>query len=323
MYKKVGVLLGGVSAEREVSLNSGENACKALDNLGLNYVKIDPADGLIEQLERHKPDVVLNMLHGTYGEDGAIAGLLELMEIPYSHSGTLASAIGMNKIHTKNELHGSGICVATSLQVEPSKLAEEIKKGTFEIDPPFVVKPIDQGSTVGIYVVDKNFDVSIIENWEYGDKLMVEDYVGGIDLTTAVLNGKALGTLEIEPKKGNIVDYEAKYTEGAAEHIFPPRVPMEIEQTARKWAETAHEKIGCRTISRSDFRYDKDRPIGQQLVFLEINTHPGYTKTSNVPDILKNIGMSSEDFIMELLKGAKCDLKRIGNVHPSSKIKKA
>jgi len=324
VYKKIGVLLGGLSAESEVSKDSGKNACKALDNLGLNYVCINPKDGLIEQLEKHKPDVILNMLHGTYGEDGCIPGLLELMEIPYTHSGVLASAVGMNKEFTKKILADTPIKMAKSLKVNVDETIHNIRQGKHPLPLPYVLKPLDQGSTVGIFMVDENFNPDVLSDWEFGDYIMAEEYIGGIELTTGVLNGEALVTIEVELLSATgIQEYSDKYTVGAAKHVFPPQMAEDDYKLAQEWAVIAHEKLGCRTTSRTDFKYDAAKPEGERLVFLETNTHPGFTVTSNIPDILKFAGKSCEEYIVELLNSARCDLNQRGaDVYPQVKIQK-
>lgn len=311
MFRKVAVLLGGMSAESEVSVNSGENACRALDSLGVNYVKIDPANGLIEQLEKEQPDVVLNMLHGTFGEDGAVQGVLEVMGIPYTHSGVLASAVSMNKEFTKKMLADTQIQMAKSKKLKVVDIIEDMKRGVHPFPLPYIVKPLDQGSTVRVHKVTADSNPETLNDWQFGDYLMAEEYIEGIELTTGVLNGKALTTIEIEfASSTGIQEYDKKYTPGAAKHIFPPRIPEDQYELAQKWAEIVYNRLECRTTTRVDYIYSAGRPEGERLVFLENNTHPGFTRTSNIPDILKFAGMTNEEYISALLDGAKCDLNQ-------------
>lgn len=301
MSKHVVVLMGGLSSEKEVSVSSGNNVCKALDNLGYKYTILNPTQNVANEISILKPDVVFNALHGTFGEDGSIPGILESLRIPYTHSGILASSIGFNKEMTKNILSFHGVRM-------PKSIIAHIKDAvTKDLMPrPYVIKPLQQGSTVGVYIVHPETKLDIDpKTWAYGDMVMVEQFIPGLELSTAVLGNKSLGTLEIIPK-GGFNDYAAKYTPGLSEHVFPAQIPQEALDECDKFAETAHNVLGCRSISRSDFRYDAKGD--GKVYFLEINTHPGLTNTSIVPDILKGKKMTMEQLVDKLINEAKVEI---------------
>lgn len=310
MVKKIGVLLGGMSAESKVSLMSGNAVCKSLERLGYDYVKINPTHDLAAQLKMANPDVVINSLHGTYGEDGSIAGLLEVMNIPYSHSGVMASAIAMNKNMTRQIMQSNGIRVPQGGMFNIQEVRNWFLQKNFPISVPFIIKPVQQGSSVGVYIYNNNdseFLNAINEiNWTYGDDVIIEKFIPGKELSTAVVDGKALGTLELVASK-EFYDYTAKYTDGVTTHIYPAEVPAEIAQEAKDFAQKAHHILGCRTISRSDFRYDANGD--GKLYFLEINTHPGFTPLSILPEIASNHGISFDEIVGMLIRDAKCEIK--------------
>lgn len=310
MAKNIVVLMGGLSAEREPSLMSGKNYCSALDKLGVKYTIIDPSYDLAEKLLQLKPDLVFNSLHGTYGEDGAIPGLLETMKIPYTHSGVLSSAIGMHKDYTKRILKDSGIRMAESFVVDISDVFKSLETGKDIMKRPYVIKPLQQGSTVGVHFVrvDTKELPFKLEDWKYGKKVLVERYIGGVELSTAVLGGKAIGSLELVPASGDVMGYKEKYTAGASTHIYPARIPKEAYDESMKFAAIAHNELGCRTISRSDFKFDNSPDGDNKLYFFEINTHPGMTPTSIVPDILKHNNIPFEKFVAQLIDEAKLDI---------------
>ncbi len=307
MTKHIAVLMGGLSAENRVSKSSGTNVCKALDNLGYKYTVVDPCRKVAETLTQLKPDVVINVLHGTFGEDGTIPAVLEMLGIPYTHSGVLASAIGLNKDMTKKIVGHNGVRIIDGMTAHIKDVVEAAQKGKDLMPRPYIVKPIQQGSTIGVHLVEKGKDVGIDPTtWEYGDIVMVEKFIPGIELSTAVIGDKAMGTLEIIPK-GGFNDYDAKYTPGQSDHIYPARIPQDVYEESLRFAEIAHKSLGCRSISRSDFRYDKDGD--GKLYFMEINTHPGLTSTSIVPDIIKENNFSMEQLVDMLIKDAKCEIK--------------
>jgi D-alanine-D-alanine ligase len=308
MNKHIAVLMGGLSAENKVSENSGKNVCKALDNLGYKYSIVDPCRKLATTLSELKPDVVFNALHGTYGEDGTVPGILEMLGIPYTHSGVMASAIGLNKEMTKKIVSSYGVRVPEGFTAHIEDVVRGANTGKHVMKPPYVVKPLQQGSTIGVHIVhNQNDKINVTPSeWKFGDIVMVEQYIPGMELSTAVLGDKAIGNLEIIPASG-FNDYEAKYTVGKSEHVYPARMSKEAYAEALKFSEIAHKAIGCRSLSRSDFRYDKDSD--GKVYFLEINTHPGLTSTSIVPDIIKPNNISMENLVDILIKEAKCELK--------------
>lgn len=310
MKKHVAVLMGGMSKEREVSQTSGRAVVKALNNLGYQVTEVDPDQDLSNKLAAIKPDVVFNALHGTYGEDGAIPGVLEILGIPYTHSGVMSSAIGMNKYITRKMLECQGVRLPEGMLLSVEKINEMCRHGKDPMPRPYVIKAISQGSTVGVYIIkdgDKNFlEQQAASPWNYGLDALVERYIPGQEISTAVLNGKALGSLELRPKSG-VYDYESKYTDGKTEHIYPAEIPAEAYQEASHFAEIAHNALCCRTLSRSDFRYDPDEGL---VYFLEINTHPGFTELSIFPEVAANNGFSFQDVVSILIDQAALDLKK-------------
>ncbi|MBR1777998.1 MAG: D-alanine--D-alanine ligase [Alphaproteobacteria bacterium] len=308
MTKKVAVLMGGCSSEREVSLASGKNVLQALTDAGYQTFAIDVTRdlrALIAALEKQKPDVVFNALHGKYGEDGCIQGMLDFMGLPYTHSGRLASAMAMNKIMAKRIYRMSGLPVANERIVTK----EQILAGDI-LPYPFVLKPISDGSSVGVFIFDKASGKKPFEDEEYPyadqDLILAEEYIPGRELTAAVMDGKPLGLLEIIASK-DFYNYKAKYSQGGAEHIVPTDIPAEDQAEIMRIAAEAHKALGCRGISRSDFRYDDTRP-GQKprCVILETNTQPGMTSLSLVPDIARNVGYSYQDIVVWMVENAAC-----------------
>ncbi|MCE2991554.1 MAG: D-alanine--D-alanine ligase [Candidatus Jidaibacter sp.] len=305
MIKRVAVLMGGKSSEREVSLNSGKSVVAALRRLGHEVFEVDPSTSLPESLVKIKPDVIYNSLHGTYGEDGAIPGLLEVLGIPYTHSGVEASAVGMNKWLTRILLENYGIRFPEGKKVKVADLLS----GLEPMKRPYVIKPISQGSTVGVYII-KDGDPAFAEQqatnpWSYGEEALVEEYIHGQEISTAVILDKAIGSLELKPLSG-FYDYESKYTDGKTEHIYPANLPEDVYKESLKFAEIAHKMLGCRSVSRSDMRYN---PENGGLYFLEINTHPGFTDLSIVPELAEKNGISFEKLVGIILADAKLELK--------------
>lgn len=306
MAKKVGVLMGGMSSEREVSLNSGANVADALKQAGYDVFTIDvTADipAFIKTIEREKPDVLFNALHGKYGEDGCIQGLLDLMKIPYTHSGRLASALAMNKDAARKIYQLAGIPVAKGRVVGKADiLAGDV------LPRPYVLKPISDGSSVGVFIFDTDTPLFTAETYPYpaDASILAEEYIPGREMTVAVLDGKPLGVLEIVPNE-DFYDYHAKYTNGGASHIVPAPMPATDYETMMALAAKAHDALGCRGVSRSDFRYDDtDKTKPARIVILETNTQPGMTSLSLVPDIARYAGYTYPELVSLMTENARC-----------------
>jgi D-alanine-D-alanine ligase len=303
-YRRVAVLLGGRSAEREVSLSSGKGCADALRSEGFDVVEIDPGRNLADQLLDAKPDAVFNALHGRWGEDGSVQGLLELLQIPYSHSGILASALAMHKQRSKDVYRAAGLPVVNSIVVDRREAAAR-----HLMEPPYVVKPVNEGSSVGVYIIRKGDnrppEALGSDTWTLSNEMMVEEYVPGRELTVAVLGGKALGVTEITTRL-EFYDYEAKYAAGGSVHVLPARIPAKIAEEALHLAERAHTALGCRGVSRTDLRYD-DTKSTTRLVLLETNTQPGMTSTSLVPEQAAYTGMSYQKLCRWIEEDASCD----------------
>ena len=303
--KKVIVLCGGWNSEREVSLRSGEGVYQALIKLGYNVEKVDFSHQIFEDLKRIKPDIVFNSLHGQYGEDGRIQGVLDILEIPYTHSGLIASAVCMDKILTRK------ICSLENVASPQYRILnkgedEANKQKIFEIGKPFVIKPINEGSSVGVEVILPNskFDFSEFK-WQYGDQMILENYLAGQEIHVAIMDGKALGAIEVRPH-GLFYDYNCKYTAGMTDYIMPAEISAEKYAEVLKLSEACYKAIGCRGISRVDFILN-NKNFGDNLFhLLEINTHPGFTPTSLVPKIAKHVGVQFEDIVEFLIKTARC-----------------
>jgi D-alanine-D-alanine ligase len=294
MAKHVAVLKGGWSAEREVSLASGAACAKALRELGYRVTEIDVAPDIAEMLKREKPDVVFNALHGRYGEDGCVQGLLEILKIPYTHSGVMASAVAMDKPMAKVVFTTAGLKTPRGMVMS----SEELLAGD-PLPRPYVVKPANEGSSVGVHIIKDGHGSLALGHEENNTIWLVEEYIEGREITVAVLDGKPLGVTEIRPKSG-FYDYENKYTDGKTEHLCPaPLTPKEYADVMQM-ALDAHIAIGCRGLTRSDFRYD-----GKDFYILEINTQPGMTSLSLSPEIAASVGMSFNDLVEALIKGAR------------------
>lgn len=299
MPKKVLVVMGGFSAEREVSLVTGKNVAAALLKAGYDVVSHDLRDGFafIDILQKEKPDVVFNALHGNFGEDGEIQGLLDMLQIPYTHSGLKTSALGMDKNLTKIVAAQNGIKIAPSQKMT---FADYKKSGT-EIEMPYVVKPVSDGSSVGVFIVKNEQDKNAVFYDNDTREILVEKFIDGQELTVAVLDGKALTVTEMRPTV-EFYDYKAKYTDGMTRHILPAEIPQEAADTARKYAEILHKALECNTVSRSDFRYNPKDGI----VLLEINTNPGMTSLSLVPEQAAFVGITYEELCSLLVEKAIC-----------------
>ena len=300
-FKRVAVLLGGRSAERKVSLVSGSACARALREEGFEAVEIDAGKDLSERLRDARPDAVFNALHGRWGEDGCVQGLLELMEIPYTHSGVLASALAMHKERAKAAFRAAGVPVVKSIVADRRDASER-----HLLPPPYVVKPVSEGSSVGVFIIRQGDNRPPGElgraDWELGDEVMVEEYVPGRELTVAVMGDRALAVTEIVPKTA-FYDYDAKYAPGGSEHVVPAKIPDAVTQEAMVLAERAHAALGCRGVSRTDFRYDDSKG---RLIVLEVNTQPGMTPTSLVPEQAAYKGMSFRALVRWILEDASC-----------------
>ena len=297
------VLMGGWSAEREVSLMSGKGIVAALESLGHRVTAIDMDRDVAAKLAAAKPDVVFNALHGTPGEDGSVQGMLDLMGLKYTHSGLVTSVIAIDKVLTKQALVPHGVPMPGGRIVKSADV--------FERDPlkrPYVLKPVNEGSSVGVAIVtdDGNYGNPIGRDvagpWQEFEELLAEPYVRGRELTTAILGGKALGVTELKPKSG-WYDYDAKYTDGMTEHVFPAQIPDHIAEACKRIALEAHKLLGCRGASRSDFRWDDER--GEDGLFLlEVNTQPGMTPLSLVPEQARHLGISYPELVQMIVDEA-------------------
>ncbi|MBP7189797.1 MAG: D-alanine--D-alanine ligase [Rickettsiaceae bacterium] len=296
--KHIVVLAGGMSAERGVSISSAKGVINALVNLGYRVTKIDMGADLANCITQLNPDVVFNCLHGTYGEDGCVPGMLNIMHIPYTHSGLLSSSIAFSKMMSRSIFLQHGIKCADAVYISKG---DGIKGDP--IKRPYVIKPLAQGSSVGIKVIFEgdDFDFSNYE-FEYGDTILVEEYIKGREIEVAVLNGKALGALEIKLLKNKrFYDYETKYTDGFAEHIFPANLSKDAYNKVLKLSERVYSAMDCRGISRVEFIYSDEK---DEFYILEINTHPGMTPLSLCPEIAEKVGISFEELIEKILESA-------------------
>lgn len=295
----VAVLLGGLSSEREVSLVSGAACATALENLGAKVTRVDAGRDLAQVLTALKPDVCFNALHGEWGEDGCVQGVLETLGLPYTHCGVLASALAMDKAKSKAVLAAAGVTVPGGGLYNRHDVARD-----HVMPPPYVVKPNAEGSSVGVFLVFEGAngppqDV-VAPSWTYGEEVMVEPYIAGMELAVAVMDGKAQTVTEIVPRTG-FYDYDAKYAEGGSEHVVPARMPAEDFDRALRLSELAHAALGCRGVTRSDLRYD---PVKRLLVLLEVNTQPGMTPTSLVPEQAAHLGTSFDQLVLWIVEDA-------------------
>jgi D-alanine-D-alanine ligase len=300
----VAVLLGGLSSERAVSLSSGEQCALALEGQVARVSRVDAGRDLAQVLTDLKPDVVLNALHGAWGEDGCVQGILETLQIPYSHSGVLASALTMDKDRTKAVLRQAGVEVPGGGLFDRQEVARR-----HVIDPPYIIKPNAEGSSVGVYLVAEGDPTQAAvgaDDWTYGEQVMVEPYIPGKELAVAVLGEaggpRALTVTDITPTKG-FYDYEAKYAPGGSVHRLPADLPPHVFEAALRQSERAHAAMGCRGVSRADFRYDDVKDV---LVLLEVNTQPGMTPTSLVPEQAAHVGMGYRDLVRWMVEDASC-----------------
>jgi D-alanine-D-alanine ligase len=306
-FEHVAVLMGGWSAEREVSLSSGKGCAEALEGEGYRVTRIDVDRGLTERLRELKPDVCFNALHGKGGEDGIVQGVLEMLEIPYTHSGVLASALAMDKAKAKIAFAEAGIPVAEHRIVPRLEAAK-----AHVMPPPYVIKPVAEGSSVGVFVVREDHvhppqELTSAE-WSFAEEVMAERYIAGRELTCAVMGDKPLGVIEILPAEGlAFYDYQAKYAPGGSRHVLPAEISPNIYSLVQKLSLKAHQALGCRGISRADFRFD-DRPDGTgELICLEVNTQPGMTVTSLVPELASHSGLTFGDLVRWIVEDASCN----------------
>jgi D-alanine-D-alanine ligase len=302
MSKHVAVLMGGWSAEREVSLNSGKACANALEGQGYRVTRVDVGRDIGQVLTALKPDVALNVLHGRPGEDGTLQGVLEILAIPYSHSGVLASSLAMKKDFAKAVFQTHGIPVPEGMVVSRYAAAKE-----HLLPRPYVLKPIAEGSSVGVFIVTEEHDHPPQElfrdDWAFGDLILCEKFIPGKELTCAVLGDEALGVIDIVPTSG-FYDYDAIYIPGGSRHILPAKILPKVYQEVRRLAVAAHRALGCRGVSRADFRYD-DRVEGTGgLVCLEVNTQPGMTETSLVPELAAHAGISFGELVKWMVEDA-------------------
>ena len=298
---RIAVVYGGWSPEREVSAVSGKKMVVAARNAGYNVVAIDARQDITNQITEVEPDIILNALHGIWGEDGCAQGIFETLNIPYSHSGVLASALAMDKRKSKNVFQSIGIDVAKDIAVSR---ADAVK--SHPLQRPYVVKPISNGSSLGVVIVGEDdpipSDILLSDNWTFGDNLMAEEFVPGRELTVGVLGGEPLAVTEIMPSN-HFYDYKAKYEIGGSEHTLPAEVSQSVADRALEVSHNAHEILGCRGVTRADFRYDESN---DRLVLLEMNTQPGMTPTSLVPEQAAYRGMSFEDLVVWMIDDASC-----------------
>lgn len=303
--KHVAVLMGGFSSERPVSLSSGKACAEALAGAGYRVTEVDVGRDVGSVLERLRPDVAFNALHGPFGEDGTIQGVLEYLQIPYTHSGVLASALAMNKEQAKKVAKAAGIPVAESRVMNRFDIGPR-----HPMPPPYVVKPVCEGSSFGVVIVQEGQSAppQLIgsQDWRYGDIVMAERYVHGRELTCAVMGDVALGVIEIVPVGHAFYDYDSKYVPGGSNHECPAKVSPNIYQKVQTLALKAHQAIGCRGVSRSDFRYDDRHSENGEIVWLEVNTQPGMTPTSLVPEIAAHAGHSFAELLSWMVEDASC-----------------
>ncbi len=302
----IAVLMGGWSAEREVSLMSGAGVADALESLGHRVTRIDMGRDVALRLADAKPDLVFNALHGTPGEDGSVQGMLDLMGLRYTHSGLATSVVAIDKQLTKQALVPHGIPMPGGRIVKSEEL--------YERDPlprPYVLKPVNEGSSVGVAIVtdESNYGNPIARDakgpWGEFDELLAEPFIRGRELTTAVLGDRAMGVTELKPKTG-FYDYESKYTDGLTEHVYPADIPDDVAQACEAIAVEAHRLLGCKGASRSDFRWDDERGVAG-LFLLEVNTQPGMTPLSLVPEQARHRGMSYPELVQAIVDEAMKD----------------
>ncbi|KQT86043.1 D-alanine--D-alanine ligase [Aurantimonas sp. Leaf443] len=305
MGSHVAVLMGGFSSERPVSLASGTACADALEAAGFTVTRIDVDRDVGQVLRDLRPDVAFNALHGPFGEDGTIQGILEYLDLPYTHSGVLASALAMHKERAKIIARAAGVPLAESKLVH-----RHVAARAHVMAPPYVVKPVAEGSSFGVIIVREDQahppQQLTASDWPFGDLVMVERFVHGRELTCAVMGDVALEVCEITTEGHAFYDYDSKYAPGGSVHTVPAPIPAKVARLVQEKALAAHKAVGCRGVSRSDFRYDDRFGEGGELVWLEINTQPGMTPTSLVPDIARASGHSFAELLTWLVEDASC-----------------
>ncbi|WP_238123380.1 MULTISPECIES: D-alanine--D-alanine ligase [unclassified Xanthobacter] len=302
MTKHVAVLMGGWSSEREVSLRSGAACAAALEGAGYRVTRVDVQRDVAEVLARLAPDVALNVLHGHPGEDGTIQGILEILRIPYSHSGVLASALAMDKGQARIMLAAAGVPVAAGRTVSRAEAAQG-----HVMKPPYVLKHVVGGSSIGVFIVREGQahppQELHREDWAFGETLLAEEFIPGMELTCGVMGDQPLAVIEVEATQP-FYDYESKYAPGGSRHILPARILPEVYEQVQMLSLTAHRALGCRGVSRADFRYDVSKGNASGLVCLEVNTQPGMTETSLVPDMAAHAGISFGELVTWMVEDA-------------------
>ena len=297
-YRRIALLQGGLSAEREVSLSSGAACAKGLRAAGYEVVEIDAGRDLAERLTQAKPDAVFNALHGKWGEDGCVQGVLEMLALPYTHSGVRASAMAMDKQVSKTLFRAAGLPVAESLLASPAEIAAR-----HLMTPPYVVKPYDEGSSVGVHIIREGANSPPQVQAATQERLMVERYAPGRELTVAVRAGEPLTVTEIIA--AGWYDYDAKYKPGGSRHVVPAEIPPEVFDAAMGISAAAYEILGCRGVARADLRWDESKGV-EGFALLEINTQPGMTPTSLAPEQAASLGVSFPEFVAWMVEDASC-----------------
>jgi D-alanine-D-alanine ligase len=302
--KHVAVLMGGWSAEREVSLSSGKPCAEALETKGYRVTKIDVGRDIASVLQTLKPDVALNLLHGHPGEDGTLQGILEIVGVPYTHSGVLASAMAMQKDLAKAVMRAAGIPVPGGMVV-----ARQAAAKSHVLERPYVLKPVGEGSSVGVFIVKEDHahppQELTRDDWEFGEVLLAEPFIAGKELTCAVIGDRALDVIEIVPT-ARFYDYEAKYAPGGSKHLLPAPIPPDVYAEVQRLTLAAHRTLRCRGVSRADFRWDDTKGVAG-LACLEVNTQPGMTATSLVPEMAAHVGIPFPDLVAWMVEDASLD----------------
>lgn len=300
----VAVLMGGWSGEREVSLKSGTGCAAALRREGFQVSELDADRGIVNRLEELHPDVALNALHGAWGENGSVQGVLETLGIAYTHSGVLASALAMNKAVSKRLFATNGLPVAADKVVERQRAGK-----AHVMEPPYVVKPINEGSSLGVFLVMDETTPPPAElcsqTWDFGEWVMVERFIPGRELTCCVMGERVLDVIDIVTEQG-FYDYRNKYTPGGSEHFLPADIPGDVYRHVQEISLEAHRVLGCRGVTRSDLRFDESIGGKAGVFLLEVNTQPGMTETSLIPDMAAHAGISYEQLVRWMVEDASC-----------------
>jgi len=307
MSKHVAVLMGGWAAERPVSLKTGAGCTAALESVGYRVTPVDVTPNIVSNLQALQPDVAFNALHGPFGEDGCMQGILEMLRIPYTHSGVLASALAMRKDRAKVVASAAGVLIAKGLTASRFEIARK-----HVMEPPYVAKPVANGSSFGVFIVKEGRSHPPQEltdpDWPLGDEMLVEEFVPGRELTCAVIGesggSRALGVIEIISNAGAFYDYESKYAPGGSTHVLPAKIKPNVYQKVQQQSVMAHDALGCRGVSRSDFRYDDET---DKLIWMEVNTQPGMTETSLVPELAAHAGLSFGELVQWMVEDASLD----------------